>query len=105
MAAYDDVVATLRAINAPDAPLVPGVEQCKHCAAKLICPALQEKVVVPLFKAQINQLPEGGTGATWILDQVEMMSGFIKEIKKFYADKFEDPTYTIPGYAMMPGAV
>ena len=102
-AAYEDIVKTLRAINAPDAPLNPSPEACKFCAAKLICPALQEKVVVPLFKVQVNRLPDGA-GATWILDQVEMMSGLIKEIKKFYAAKLEDPAYTIPGYAMVPGA-
>lgn len=105
MLAYDDIIKTVKAINAENPPLTPGVEQCKHCGAKLICPALQEKVVVPLFKVQINQLPEGGAGATWILDQVEMMSGFIKEIKAFYSAKFDDPTYAIPGYSMVPGAV
>ena len=128
MAAYDDIVATLRKINAPDAPFSPSPEACKFCGAKLICQAVKDQIVRPLtrlqisalpqdpprvaklldevefFEEKLNNLPENGVRAAKLLDAVEIMAGLLKEIKKFYAAKFEDPTYTIPGYAMVPGA-
>ena len=104
-AAYEDIVKTLRAINAPDAPFSPSPEACKFCGAKLICQALQDTVVGPLTKLQMSALPTDGPRAAKLLDEVEIMAGLLKEIKKFYAAKFEeDPTYTIPGYQMVPGA-
>ena len=103
MAAYDDIVATLRKINAPDAPLTPSPEACKFCGAKLICQAVKDTIVKPLTKVQLSALPVDGPRAAKLLDEVEIMAGLLKEIKKFYAAKFEDPTYTIPGYAMVPG--
>ena len=104
MAAYDDVVATLRAINAPDAPLNPSPEACKFCGAKLICQALKDSVVRPMTRLQVSALPAGGERAAKLLDEVEILAGLLKEIRKFYATKFADPTYTIPGYQMVPGA-
>ena len=104
MAAYDDIVATLRKINAPDAPFSPSPEACKFCGAKLICQAVKDLVVKPLSRLQMSALPEGGERAAKLLDEVEIMAGLLKEIKKFYAAKFEeDPAYSIPGYAMVPG--
>ena len=127
MAAYDDIVATLRKINAPDAPLNPSPEACKFCGAKLICQAVKDQIVRPLtrlqisalpedpsraaklldevefFEEKLNNLPENGVRAAKLLDAVEIMADLLKEIKKFYAAKFKDPTYTIPGYAMVPG--
>ena len=105
MAAYDDIVATLKAINAPDAPFSPSPEACHYCGAKLICQALNNRVVGPLSKLQMSALPEGGDRAAKLLDEVEIMAGLLKEIKAFYAGKFDDPTYSIPGYAMKPGAI
>jgi hypothetical protein len=102
-AAYEDIVRTLKAITAPDAPFSPSPEACKFCGAKLICQALKDTVVGPLAKLQMSALPEGGDRAAKLLDEVEIMAGLLKEIKKFYAAKFEDPTYTIPGYQMVPG--
>ena len=103
-AAYEDIVRTLKAINAPDAPFNPTPEACKYCGAKLICQAVQDKVVQPLARLQMSALPADGPLAAKLLDEVEIMAGLLKEIKKFYAAKFEeDPAYTIPGYAMVPG--
>ena len=103
-AAYEEIVRTLRAINAPDAPFSPSPEACKFCGAKLICQAVKDLVVKPLTKLQMSALPADGPRAAKLLDEVEIMASLLKEIKKFYAAKFEDPTYTIPGYAMVPGA-
>jgi Protein of unknown function (DUF2800) len=103
-AAYEEIVRTLRAINAASAPFSPSTEACKFCGAKLICQAVKDLVVKPLTKLQMSALPEGGERAAKLLDEVEIMASLLKEIKKFYAAKFEDPTYTIPGYAMVPGA-
>jgi hypothetical protein len=104
-AAYEDIVKTLRAINAPDAPFNPSPEACKFCGAKLICQAIKDQVVKPLTKLQMSALPLDGPRAAKLLDEVEIMAGLLKEIKKFYAAQFEDPAYSIPGYAMVPGAL
>ena len=101
--AYNHIVKVLRQINAPDAPLTPTPEACKFCGAKLICQAVKDIVVRPLTKLQMSALPADGPRAAKLLDEVEIMTGLIKEIKKFYAAKFNDPAYSIPGYAMVPG--
>jgi hypothetical protein len=44
-AAEDELVAIRKASAQPDAPLIAGEDQCRYCKAKLICPALQAKVV------------------------------------------------------------
>jgi hypothetical protein len=103
-AAYEDIVKTLRAINAPDAPFSPSPEACRYCSALTICQAVKDQIVKPLTKLQMSALPADGPRAAKLLDEVEIMASLLKEIKKFYAAKFEDPTYTIPGYAMSPGA-
>ena len=100
---YSHIIEVLRAINAPDAPLTPSPEACKFCGAKLICQAVKDTIVKPLTKVQLSALPVDGPRAAKLLDEVEIMAGLLKEIKKFYAAKFEDPAYTIPGYAMVPG--
>ena len=55
-AAYDDILSTLKAIHAPDAPLVPGVFQCRHCAAAIICQPCRD-LFSPPTKFQIARLP------------------------------------------------
>lgn len=43
-AAREQVAQILEASEDPDAPLIPGEEQCRYCKARAICPALQEAV-------------------------------------------------------------
>lgn len=43
-AAREEIVAIREASRDPDAPLVPGEEQCRYCKAKLICPALRAEM-------------------------------------------------------------
>ena len=102
-AAYEDIVKTLRKINAPDAPFSPSPEACRFCSAINVCQAVKDQIVKPLTKLQMSALPADGPRAAKLLDEVEIMAGLLKEIKKFYAAKFEDPTYSIPGYQMVPG--
>lgn len=43
-AAREEIVAIREASRDPDAPLVPGEEQCRYCKAKLTCPALRAEM-------------------------------------------------------------
>lgn len=43
-AAREEIFAIRSACREPDAPLVPGPEQCRYCKAKLICPAFQAEM-------------------------------------------------------------
>jgi len=38
-----ELVSEIEEASKPNAPLVPGVEQCQFCKAKAVCPALKEK--------------------------------------------------------------
>jgi hypothetical protein len=126
-AAYEEILVTLRAINSPIAPFTPSAEACKYCGAKLICQALKDQVVRPLTKLRVSTLPdeparvatlldevaffeekifglpEDGLLAGKLLDAVLIMESLLAEIKGFYAEKFNDPTFKIPGWAMVPG--
>ena len=77
-AAYGEIVETLKAINAPDAPFSPSPEACHYCGAKLICQALKDTVVGPLAKLQMSALPEGGNRAAKLLEEVEIMASLLK---------------------------
>ena len=102
---YDSVVKLLRVINAPDAPLHPSPEACKYCSAKLICQAFKDQVITPMVGLRSSSLPTEPAEAAKILDQVEMLTRFLKEVKTFYAEKLEDPKYKIPGWGLVPGNV
>ena len=102
---YDSVVKLLRVIHSPDAPLHPSPEACKFCTAKLICQAFKDQVVTPMVGLRSSPLPVEPAEAAKILDQVEMLTKFLKEVKAFYAKKLEDPKYSIPGWEMVPGNI
>lgn len=42
--AREEILAIREASREPDAPLIPGEEQCRYCKAKLICPAFQREM-------------------------------------------------------------
>lgn len=42
VASREEIVAIREASREPDAPLIPGEEQCRYCKAKLICAAFQK---------------------------------------------------------------
>jgi len=105
-AAYGDIRATLRAINDPHATFSPGPEQCRFCPAQLICQPFRDATVAPISKLQITQLPVEPNRASKLLDEVEMLRRLCDQVEEFYSEKLlTDPSFSIPNYAMVPGAV
>lgn len=105
-AIYNEVVELLRRINAPDAPLTPGVQQCKHCSALMICQAVRDDVVRPLVKLRTSFLPEDPQSAAKVLNDTVIVAAFLKDVKAFYSDLLtKSPDYKIPGWEMAPGNV
>jgi hypothetical protein len=43
-AARDEILSIVAASREPDAPLIPGPEQCRYCKARLVCPALRAEM-------------------------------------------------------------
>jgi hypothetical protein len=102
--AYSDILATLRAIQDPLAPLVPGPDQCRFCPAVLVCQAVKN-LIVPVAKTQVSALPDGDRGAK-LLDEVELLQEHLDSIREHYAQRLTaDPAYDLPGYAMVPGNI
>jgi hypothetical protein len=102
--AYHEIIVTLRALHDPAAPLNPSPEACRYCPAKLICPTLQEKRV-RLARADLIALPDGEQAAM-ILDDVAVIRSRCDQIIEYYERRLlDDPSYVVPGYAMVPGNV
>jgi len=102
--AYGDIRATLEKINAIDAPLTPGPEACQWCPAISICQAVRN-ISAPVTKLQVSALPEDGPRAAQLLDEVSLIRKLCDGIEEHYAGKLTaDPAYSLPGYAMVPGA-
>jgi hypothetical protein len=101
---YRQIEATLAALEAPDAPLVPSPELCRKCPAQLVCPALKA-LVAPTSRALASPLPDGGPQAAKLLDEIAIFESHFEEVKAFYSNKLAtDPDYKIPGYALVPGS-
>jgi hypothetical protein len=99
---YNEIIETLQALNRPEAPLNPSPEACRFCQAALICPALRA-VVKPLEKVDLYQLPDGAA-ASELLGKVELFQDLLDEIKAYYKGRMSaDPTYIVPGWALVPG--
>jgi Protein of unknown function (DUF2800) len=102
--AYNEILGTLRAIQDPLAPLVPGPDQCRFCPAVLVCQAVKN-LIVPVAKTQVSALPDGDRGAK-LLDEVELLQEHLDSIREHYAQRLTaDPAYDLPGYAMVPGNI
>ncbi len=102
-AAWDDIMATLRKINDPHAPLTPGVEQCRYCPAAAICQPCRD-LLSPPTKFQTTTLPDDPDRAAKLLDEITILEGVFEEVKKYYAGRLTtDPAYRIPGWNMAPG--
>jgi hypothetical protein len=100
--AYDDVMATLRAIQDPIASLNPLPEACRYCPAISVCPAV--KALAPAM-SEVEALPDGDRGSE-LLNSVEILQKRIDAIREYYAGRLtEDPAFDLPGYAMVPGAI
>jgi hypothetical protein len=96
--AYDAILTTLRAINAEYAGFAPSSEACRYCPAINICEAVNK-----IAATQYTMLPDGEQAGA-ILDQCEVLERRIEAIREHYAERMSnDPTYQVPGFAMMPG--
>jgi hypothetical protein len=102
--AYNEILATLRAIQDPMAPLVPSPDACRWCPAINICQAVRN-LSMPITKLQTSKLPDGERAAK-LLDEVAVIGELLDSIKEHYAQRLTaDPAYDLPGYAMVPGAL
>jgi hypothetical protein len=100
--AYEQIQATLKAINDPRAPLSPSPEACRFCGAINICQAVKNHIL-PVARTQVSALPDGARGAK-LLDEIALLEKHFKEIKKYYERRHdEDPAYKLPGYGLVPG--
>jgi hypothetical protein len=100
--AYHELIVALRALHDPAAPLEPSPQACRYCPAKLICPALQKKRVT-IARADLMPLPDGEQAAM-ILDDVAVIRSRCDQIIEYYERRLlDDLSYTVPGYALVPG--
>ena len=100
--AYREIIATLRAINDPNAGFNPSIAACTYCNANLIC-AATKALVKPLARTQMSALPDGDRAAK-LLDECELLERHITAIRAFYSEQMLAlPSYQIPGWNMVPG--
>ena len=99
---YEEIIATLRAINSKDAPLNPSPEACRFCKATMICPALRAELK-PVEQLDVYALPDGAQAGD-LLGRIELFQDLIDEIRAYYTGRLAEPAYSIPGWALVPGA-
>ena len=59
---------------------------------------------MPVARTQYSALPIEPDRAAKLLDEVAVIKSHLVEIEKFYFQKLsEDPSFSIPGYALVPG--
>ena len=103
--AYNEILDTLLAIDAENAPFNPSPEACRYCPAALICQAIKD-TIMPVARTQYSQLPLEPDRAAKLLDEVAVIKSHLVEIEKFYFQRLsEDPAFSIPGYALVPGII
>jgi hypothetical protein len=101
--AYNEILDTLQAIHAESAPFHPSPEACRYCPAALICQALKD-TILPVARLQYSELPLEPERVSKLLDEVTVIKSHLSEIEKFYFQRLTlDPTFRIPGYALVPG--
>ena len=101
--AYNEILDTIQAIHAENAPFHPSPEACRYCPAALICQAVKD-TIMPVARTQYSTLPVEPDRAAKLLDEVAVIKSHLVEIEKFYFQRLsEDPTFSIPGYALVPG--
>jgi hypothetical protein len=102
--AYSEILATLRAIQDPLAPLNPTPEACRYCPAINICQAVKNSILAIAVKTQVSPLPSGEFGSK-LLDELEVVQGFIDAARQHYREQLtQDPSYDLPGWSLIPGA-
>jgi Protein of unknown function (DUF2800) len=102
--AWEDMMATLRSINDPCAPLSPSIEACRYCPAAIVCQPCRD-LLSPPTKFQMTNLPDDPDRSAKLLDEITILEGVFEEVKKHYSNRLNaDPTYRISHYAMVPNA-
>lgn len=103
--AWEEIMATLKAIQDPLAPLSPSLEACQYCPAVLICQPARD-LLSPPTKFQTTTLPDDPDRAAKLLDEIAILEGVFDEVKKYYTYRLTaDPAYRISNYAMVPGSI
>lgn len=91
------------AASNPDAPLVPGVEQCRYCRALAVCPAVAEHLKTleelsekkPVDALRDDQLAE-------ILEYAELAESYIASVRQ-RSFAILSAGGNIPGWSLQPG--
>jgi hypothetical protein len=102
--AYEEIKKTLGSLYSREAAFAPSPQACQYCPAKLICQAVKD-LIVPLSALPVAQLPLKGESAAEILDSISVLRSYFDQVEMFYEEHLKDPTYSIPGYQMVPGLV
>jgi hypothetical protein len=103
--AYNEILATLRTLQDPLAPLSPSPEACRYCPAINVCQAVKNSILAIAVKTQVSPLPGGESGSK-LLDELEVVQGFIDTARQHYREQlFQDPSYDLPGWSLIPGAI
>ena len=86
----------------PDAPLVPGDEQCRWCPAKLICPALNNIVEEVVNNSAEDVVPLTGEKLAEILFKKALVEQYLKEAQTEAMRRLME-NEEVPGYRLVRG--
>jgi hypothetical protein len=99
--AWESIIKTISAINAPAASFSPSITACRYCPALNICQAARD-VAGKVAKLQTSVLPDGER-ASEILDECELVVALISSIREHYYGQLLSPGYKIPNWGLAPG--
>lgn len=114
MAFAREVKLAAAATRDPDAPLIPGPEQCRWCKAKGFCPALAHEVLAGVTAANANEFvdldaetlvqPErlSEPELASALAKVDMIEDWCSAIRARCVRSLEEG-HTLPGYKLVAG--
>ena len=100
---YNDMLATLKRVEAPEPELAPSVEACRFCPAQLVCPRLRE-LTINFERFKVELLPTEPDKAARVLDQVSMLRGLLESAYEWYKAQAILGKFTPEGYELVPGA-
>jgi len=108
-----ELVSEIEEASKPNAPLVPGVEQCQFCKAKAVCPALKEKSLtsiglkvespeslVELASKKIDMLTDEKIGQ--ILEAAPLIRSFLESVQEEAFSRLTNGK-PVPGFKLVKG--